>query len=190
MVRLKRRRPFVQTVEQSSHKMSRLVRCGRVRRHDQTDEEVSGGRAGVTPEIHLVLLLEWACMPVQWEKDLVQCESSFLMVQQQQRRQQPPSPSHRPVPPPPSTPPHPAPSLLVLLTGVYVKALRKTITLNCTRPSGSKLAEVDGAACMCRLVQMFADLTVNPPPQTRCLWAAVLTISNVCTFICLATRIH
>lgn len=97
----------------------------------------------------------------------------FVMVQQQQ-------PSSQPRPFPPSTSPHPAPSLLVLLTGVYVKALCKTITLNCTQPSGSKLAEVDRAACLCTCVQMFADLTVNPPPQKRCLWAVMLAVSNVC----------
>lgn len=96
-----------------------------------------------------------------------------------------------PLPPlSPSTSPHPAPSLLVLLTGVYVKALRKTITLNCTQPSGSKLAEVDGAACLCMRVQMFADLTVNPPPQKNCLWAVMLAVSNVYPLICFATWIH
>lgn len=96
-----------------------------------------------------------------------------------------------PLPPsPPPTSPHQAPSLLVLLTGVYVKGLCKTITLNCTQPSGSKLAEVDDAACLCTCVQMFADLTVNPPPQKRCLWAVMLAASNVCPLICFATRMH
>lgn len=98
----------------------------------------------------------------------------------------PPTPPTAPSPPPP----HPAPSLLVLLTGVYVKALRKTITLNCTQPSGSKPAEVDGVACVCTRVLMFADLTVNPPPQERCSWAAALASSNVCALICFTTRTH
>lgn len=106
----------------------------------------------------------------------------FVMVQRQQQ--------HPPHPRPVSPPPHPAPSLLVLLTGVYVKALRKTTTLNCTQPSGSKPAEVDGAACVCTRVLMFADLTVNPPPQERCLWAAALAVSNVCALICFTTRTH
>lgn len=38
---------------------------------------LGAGGARVAPEIHHVLVLEWACMPVRWEKDLVQCESSL-----------------------------------------------------------------------------------------------------------------